>query len=128
MMAHQGSGGRISSGAVEVGYRHWFNQKVYGALSAGIFPFESERIEGDVGALTSASIGFNLDNVLRLEYGLIYYHWGESLPTTSSFTGKVIVPVKFLGINEIFGGLSFPGNSQGTTSVYVIHVGFGKLF
>ncbi|QDK36404.1 hypothetical protein [Bdellovibrio sp. NC01] len=128
MNVHQGNGGDLSTGVLEVGYRHWFNSKIYGAFSGGVYPFSADGSESIVGVATAAYLGLNVDNIMRLEYGIDYHWWGDAMPSTVGGTVRVSVPVRFWNLNEVFGGVSFPGNSSGKTPSYILQIGVGKLF
>lgn len=128
MNVHQGNGGDVSTGTVEIGYRHWFNSKVYGSFFGGAYPFESDNVSNTLGANISACVGLNIDNIMRLEYGIDYHAWGDAMPGTTGFLTKVSVPIRRWGLNEVFGGVSFPGNSSGKTPSYILQLGIGKLF
>lgn len=127
--AYQGNGGGVSTGVIEVGYRHWFNSKIYGAFAGGIFPFSADGVEGpNIGASASARVGFNLDNIIRLEYGADYHWWGNAMRGTAAGLWYVSIPTKAWGLNEVFGGVSFPGNAGGKTPLFIFQIGVGKLF
>lgn len=128
MNVHQGNGGDLSTGTLEVGYRHWFNSKIYGAFSGGAYPFSAEGNGSNFGGNLAAFLGLNIDNIMRLEYGVDYHWWGDAIPGTAGFMAKASVPVHFWQLNEVFGGISFPGNSSGKTPSYVLQFGIGKLF
>lgn len=129
LSVYQGNGGDVSTGIIEVGYRHWFNSKIYGAFAGGIFPFSADMTEGsNIGASASARVGLNLNNIIRLEYGIDYHWWGNAMPGTAAGLWYISIPAKFWGLNEVFGGVSFPGNAGGKTPLYVLQIGVGKLF
>ncbi|AHI07278.1 hypothetical protein BDW_13890 [Bdellovibrio bacteriovorus W] len=127
MQAHQNNSGRIDTALFEVGYRHWFNSKVYSSLYAGAFSFSSTTVDDDLGLNTSLLIGFNLDNLLRLEYGLSYFDWGLSMDPTLMGINRASFPIDTFQINEVFIAVGFPGNSTGATPSYILHIGIGKF-
>lgn len=128
MNVHQGNGGDLSTGSLEVGYRHWFNTKIYSSFSVGAYPLSSDSIDSTVGTNLLCGVGFNLDNVIRIEYGVAYYTWGESMASTTNFVTKVIIPTRQWPVSELFGSMGFPGNSSGKTPLYILNIGIGKLF